>query len=119
MTAGKLEPVRRAEEIAIDRPFKEPVCFMRGTGMMRHVRNTNAALYFLEHKVLAEGSAHQKARDVCRQVMDGRGSPQIARNAFVKALEEMDFDVVQQRQTMGRAAHPLPPAGTISHRLPH
>jgi hypothetical protein len=31
----------------------------------------------------------------------------------------MDFDVVQQRQTMGRAAHPLPPAGTISHRLPH
>jgi len=79
-----------------NQPFNEPVRFMLHSTLVRHVSNTDAALYFLEHKwPFEEGEAHENACRICKQVMDGKGSPKKARDAFVRALEEANLDVVE------------------------
>jgi hypothetical protein len=79
-----------------NRPFDRPVRFIHGTRLARLVANTDAALYFLEHKwPFVEGQAHQNAVRICKQVLGGKGTPQEARDAFVRALEEANFDLVE------------------------
>ena len=77
------------------KPFDHPVKFMADTSLIRHVTNTDEALYFLEWKwPYVEGQAHQTAVKICREVLGGKGGAEKAREAFIRALEEGQFDLV-------------------------
>jgi hypothetical protein len=41
-----------------------------------------------------EGEAHQHTVQICREVLGGRGSSEKAKEAFLRALEEGPFDLV-------------------------
>ncbi|GLS20153.1 hypothetical protein GCM10007874_31700 [Labrys miyagiensis] len=78
------------------KPFDHPVKFMATNSLVRHITSTDGALYFLEHKwPYVEGQAHQRAVQICREVLGGRGGAEKAKQAFLRALEEGQFDLVE------------------------
>ncbi|WP_284315020.1 DUF982 domain-containing protein [Labrys miyagiensis] len=77
------------------KPFDHPVKFMATNSLVRHVTNTDEALYFLEHKwPYVEGQAHQHAVQISREVLGGRGGAEKAKQAFLRALDEGQFHLV-------------------------
>ncbi|CAM5771551.1 hypothetical protein LMIY3S_03546 [Labrys miyagiensis] len=87
-------------------PFRGAVLFSRGTGVASHVGNTEAALYFLEHKWPGvEGAEHGQACRVCKRALAGDATTQEAREAFVRALEEAQFDLLDVDSTTSGAVH--------------
>lgn len=75
--------------------FIGAVLFARGMGVASHVGNTEAALYFLENKWPdGKGARHDRARRICQRAIAGEATIQQARDAFVQALAEADFDLL-------------------------
>lgn len=79
-----------------NKPFNKPVKYMENSRVVRWVTNTDEALYILEHRwPFVEGQAHESARQICRETLNGNGTAEKARDAFVRALEEARFDLVE------------------------
>jgi uncharacterized membrane protein len=75
--------------------FIGAVLFTRGMRVASHVGNTEAALYFLENKWPdGKGTRHNRARCICRRAIAGEATTQEARDAFVQALAEAHFDLL-------------------------
>ena len=76
------------------KPFDHPVRFMANARLVWRVTNTDEALHFLEWKwPHDEGRAHQMAVHVCKEVLGGACGAEKAREAFLRALNEGEFDL--------------------------
>ncbi|GLS17408.1 hypothetical protein GCM10007874_04230 [Labrys miyagiensis] len=88
-------------------PFIGAVLFARGMGLASHVGNAEAALYFLENK-WPDGKRprHDRARRICQRAMADEATTQEARDAFVHALAEADFDLLDTASFRTRRGKP-------------
>jgi hypothetical protein len=69
---------------------------MQNPTLTRHIASVDEALYFLEHRWLfVEGAAHKEAVRTCREVLGGKGSNLKAKDAFLRALEEAQYQLVE------------------------
>ncbi|WP_413990456.1 DUF982 domain-containing protein [Labrys okinawensis] len=88
-------------------PFVGAVLFARGMGVASHVGNTEAALYYLENKWPdRKGTRHDRARRICKRTIAGEATIQEARDAFVQALAEAQFDLLDTTSSQNPRRRP-------------